>query len=179
VINCQSLLAKKTTFAVFIDENKPDIVVGSESWLSPSVNNHEVFPHDYIVHRKDRADNYGGVFVACRIDFVRHELPLDTTAEVVPCRIVFDGQQPLYIDPQIEVFLIYKNCAKFLTLQFVITLMILFGWPVTSISLTLNGLPLVLPTQGTQYPYVRSFWIRSICTASLKLWIFLQESTTL
>ena len=65
VINCQSLLAKKTMFAVFIDENKPDIVVGSESWLSPSVNNHEVFPHDYIVHRKDRADNYGGVFVAC------------------------------------------------------------------------------------------------------------------
>ena len=69
--------------AVFIDENKPDIVVGSESWLSPSVNNHEVFPHDYIVHRKDRADNYGGVFVACRSDFVCHELPLDTLAEVV------------------------------------------------------------------------------------------------
>jgi len=30
-----NLLAKKTTFTIFIDENKPDIVVGSESWLSP------------------------------------------------------------------------------------------------------------------------------------------------
>ena len=43
--------------------------------------------------KKDKADNYGGVFVACAC----HELPLDTIAKVVACRIAFDGQQPLII----------------------------------------------------------------------------------
>ena len=69
------------------------VSIGKQSW---SISTQW---HDYIVHRKDRADNYGGVFVACicSSDFVCHELPLDTTAEVVACRIVFNGQHPLII----------------------------------------------------------------------------------
>ena len=44
VINCQSLVARKATFAVFIDHCKPDFIAGNESWLSPSIINQEVFP---------------------------------------------------------------------------------------------------------------------------------------
>jgi len=85
-----------------------------------------------------------------RSDFVCHELPLDTTTEAVAVVIVSDGQQPLiicslYKPPDRSV----SNWTEFLTVSFVITLMILFGWPATSISLTLNALPVVLPTQGT------------------------------
>ena len=49
--------------------------------------------------RKDRAHKRGRVFVACRNDFVCHELSLDTTAEIVACKLFFDGHQPLIICP--------------------------------------------------------------------------------
>ena len=42
VINCQSLKSKKAEFGEFIDTHSPDVIFGSESWLSPSIHTSEI-----------------------------------------------------------------------------------------------------------------------------------------
>ena len=63
VINCQSISAKKASFASLVEQYKP---AGTESWPSPTTPNYENFLHDYNISRKDKADGYGGVFIASR-----------------------------------------------------------------------------------------------------------------
>ena len=50
----------------FIFTHKPHIIVGTETWLSPNVNNNEVISPEWIynIYRKDRPDSYGGVMIA-------------------------------------------------------------------------------------------------------------------
>jgi len=58
-LNIQSILSKQASFDVLLDEYNPDIVAVSETWLSPEILIHELFPEGYHVFRKDRADGYG------------------------------------------------------------------------------------------------------------------------
>ena len=87
VMNCQSIKNKKVAFSVFVDEHKLNIIIGSESWISPAVYSSELFPANYIVFRKDREDGYGGVFILCSRRLFSENLPLTTTYEVVVCCI--------------------------------------------------------------------------------------------
>ena len=59
---------KKAYLHAFIDENKPDIVIGTESKLDSSCKNAEIFPDGYKsnVIRHDRNSNGGGVFIIAR-----------------------------------------------------------------------------------------------------------------
>ena len=41
------------------------MIVGTESWLNPSVKSSEIFAPQFEVFRQDRSDGYGGVFLAC------------------------------------------------------------------------------------------------------------------
>ena len=43
-INCQSLPAKKEPFLCLIDQHKPDIIIGTESWLTSQHTDNECFP---------------------------------------------------------------------------------------------------------------------------------------
>ena len=47
-----------------VDSVKPDIIVGTESWLRPDIMNSEIFPSNYTVYRRDRDTSGGGVFIA-------------------------------------------------------------------------------------------------------------------
>ena len=58
VVNCQSIQAKKCSFISLIYRYIPDIVVGTESWLTPAVISSEIFPNDYNIYRHDRPDGY-------------------------------------------------------------------------------------------------------------------------
>lgn len=49
---------------VMVDSVKPDIIVGTESWLRPDIMNSEIFPSNYTVYRRDRDTSGGGVFIA-------------------------------------------------------------------------------------------------------------------
>ena len=70
-INCQSVSAKKGKFLTVIEDENPDIVVGTESWLTPNLYSGEIFPQQYQVFRKDRkSDAHGGVFIATKLDLV-------------------------------------------------------------------------------------------------------------
>ena len=62
-INFQSVCAKEEELWCLIDAAKPDFIIGSETWLKPDISDSEIFPPDYHVYRKDRADGYGGVLL--------------------------------------------------------------------------------------------------------------------
>ena len=54
-----------------IEVKNPDIVVGTESWLTPNHYSGEIFPQQYQVFRKDRkSDAHGRVFIATKLDLV-------------------------------------------------------------------------------------------------------------
>ena len=62
-VNCRSICNKILEFCNAIDTYNPDVVIGTEQWLSEQINNAEVFRDDYITFRRDRCTQGGGVFV--------------------------------------------------------------------------------------------------------------------
>ena len=93
VVNCQSLVAKKASFLNLLNARHPDIVFRCESWLNASISNSEIFPPNHTVYRQDRADGYGGVFLACRDNLITHEVTLtNTNCELIVCQVQFSNQ---------------------------------------------------------------------------------------
>ena len=58
--------------------------------------NYEIFSQDYNTFHKDRADGYGGVFIASRNHVVSYELPLDTSCELIVCKIITDDKPLIF-----------------------------------------------------------------------------------
>ena len=86
VVNCRSVRNKIADLAVVINEYKPDIVLGNESWLKSDINSSEIFPENYKVYRKDRDNNSrgGGVFQAVKNDLiVTHRSEWDSDCEII------------------------------------------------------------------------------------------------
>ena len=65
-INFQSICNKIPNLRELIHTQHPDIIIGTETWLTPDVTNNEIIPPDlsYIIYRKDRCDGYGGIMIA-------------------------------------------------------------------------------------------------------------------
>ena len=53
-INFQSIKAKREAFWNLLESSKPDIILGCETWLKPTITNHEIIPPGYDGYRKDR-----------------------------------------------------------------------------------------------------------------------------
>ena len=53
-VNCQSIVNKKEEIDHLLYSTKTDIIVGTESWLTPDIKGHEVSPPDFPVYRRDR-----------------------------------------------------------------------------------------------------------------------------
>ena len=94
-INFQSIKAKKETFWNLIESSKPDIILGCETWLKPTISNQEIAPPGYHVYRRDRDDDYGGVMVAIKSGFGSSEINLDFHSELVAVQV--EGKSPLII----------------------------------------------------------------------------------
>ena len=84
-VNCQSIKNKVADIAAIVDQYKPDIILGNESWLYPDIKSREIFPDNYNIYRKDRiSDNHGGVFQAVKKDIiVTHRDDLNTDCEII------------------------------------------------------------------------------------------------
>ena len=84
-VNCQSIKNKVADIAAIVDQYKPDIILGNESWLYPDIESSEIFPDNYNIYRKDRiSDNHGGVFQAVKKDIiVTHRDDLNTDCEII------------------------------------------------------------------------------------------------
>ena len=48
VINFQSIISKRAAFLNLIDDHHPDIIFGTETWLSPTISTAEFLPADYM-----------------------------------------------------------------------------------------------------------------------------------
>lgn len=97
-LNCQSLVGKRESFWNLIDIHKPSIIFGQESWLKPSISSSEVFPSEYIAYHHNRADGYGGVFIACHNSLTLYELDTSTAScELVSCQIKLINNSSLIV----------------------------------------------------------------------------------
>ena len=86
VINFESIKNKVASLAAFLEiQNYPDVIIGTETWLNPSVGSGDIFPPCYTVIRKDRQDSYGGVLLALKKNNLvsAHRIDMDTNCEIV------------------------------------------------------------------------------------------------
>lgn len=103
-LNFQSLKNKKPELDFLIDSINPDIVIGTETWLDPSVSSYEFFPaNHFTVYRKDRQPNkkgqsHGGVLIAVRNEFQSSEVKeLQTNCEIVWVELTIQNTRKLLI----------------------------------------------------------------------------------
>ena len=115
VLNCQSLKNKPEQLQNMVDTMKPDIVIGTESWLIPEdkekgILSSEVFPEGYkmTVARRDRQDipSYsnkpeargGGTFIIIKDDMTGiRQNHLETDCEIVWTKVELCGHKSAYI----------------------------------------------------------------------------------
>ena len=84
---------------LFLQNVKPHIIIGTETWLSRDILDSEIIPDEfnYTIYRKDRIDGYGGVLIAVTKDILSNSLPeLDTSCEIIWCKIHLVGIKDLY-----------------------------------------------------------------------------------
>jgi hypothetical protein len=91
-VNCRSICNKTLEFWNLIDTYNPDVVIGTESWLSEEINNPEVFRDDYIIFRRDRYSRGGGVFIGVKNYIDCRELWADEDFEIIAIEI--KGRSP-------------------------------------------------------------------------------------
>lgn len=70
VINFQGIWGKKELFAQCLLDCKADIVIGSETFLDPSIKNCEVLPPGFTAYRIDRNDGWGGAIIICKSSLI-------------------------------------------------------------------------------------------------------------
>ena len=82
-------MGKKSVLDNLIHEYKPDVIVGIESWLKPTIPSSEIFSSCFEVFRRDRLYGFRGVFLACSRNFCWQSVPIKTSCnvEVVGCQL--------------------------------------------------------------------------------------------
>ena len=98
LLNCRSIRSeeKSREFNMFVREHNPDIILGTESWLSHDISDAEVFPKNYVTYRKDRSDRTGGgVFICVRDNIIsyKEDWNSDGKCEAVWCRLEDKNQK--------------------------------------------------------------------------------------
>ncbi|XP_076434604.1 uncharacterized protein LOC143274619 [Babylonia areolata] len=80
-VNCYSIVGKVAEFSNLVQAIRPDIIVGTESWLTQYHKNAEIFPRGFAIYRRDRPpgewgkESGGGVFILVSEDLTSHEMP--------------------------------------------------------------------------------------------------------
>ena len=99
-VNCCSVVGKTAELHYLAQSIKPDVILGTESWLSSYHHNAEIFPKGYSIFRKDRPDNIqgGGVFIAVAEEFTTSEEPeLITHCEILWVKLKLKGRRNLLV----------------------------------------------------------------------------------
>ena len=66
VINFQSIRNKINEIEVLLDSINPDVIIGTDSWISYEIFSTEVLPNTYNVVRRDREDSKDVVLIAVK-----------------------------------------------------------------------------------------------------------------
>ena len=97
-VNFRSVVGKRAEIANLVDSTKPDIVIGTETWLDQTISNSEFFPPQFRIYRKDRSRAGGGVLIAVREDLQSTTVPeLDTNCEMVWIKLFTRNQRHIHI----------------------------------------------------------------------------------
>ena len=107
-VNCRSIRDKTSEFKATLNYTKPDIVIGTESWLkgikpgqNPSkdaIKSSEIFPENYTSFRNDRGTLGGGVFILVQNNIIATEQPQYVTdCEIDWVKIKLKNQKDLLI----------------------------------------------------------------------------------
>ena len=101
VLNCQSIVNKKSPFELMCETIGADIVISTESWLNKNHLNTEFFPDHYSVYRKDRSKGKGGgvfILVHKRLQSMEPpEITTDSDCEMLWTQITVQGTSSLYV----------------------------------------------------------------------------------
>lgn len=100
VINCRSIVNKRAEIANLIDSTHVDVIVGTESWLTPEIQDSEVCPPGYNMFRKDRAQGRGGgVLILISKDYISSDpgIPVPNDVEMVWAQVQEVGSKALNI----------------------------------------------------------------------------------
>ena len=95
MINFGSLIShdKHLQLCQFIETYKPDVILGYETKLEPSIQSSSIFPDEYTMsqqNRKDRAYGGGGVLIAVRGNIIVAERLSPADCEIVWTKIFHD-----------------------------------------------------------------------------------------
>ena len=100
-INFQSIKKNKHLGHNILDSLKPDIVIGIETLLDPSIKVAEAFSDEYEVYRRDRKGQQGwGVLLAISKNFISDEvdeLHADNDCEIIWAKLEIKDSKTLYI----------------------------------------------------------------------------------
>ena len=101
-INVQGIkgLDKRAEFHAFVNHEKPDIIIGTESHLDESYTNSDIFPEGYRTNvvRKDRNSHGGGVFIAAKDLFNVTPVELNNKdCPLILAKIQAPGEKPLLV----------------------------------------------------------------------------------
>lgn len=97
-VNFQSIKSKQGLVKNLVESTKPDIVLGTETWIDSSVKDTQIFPPNYTIYRNDRNMKGGGVLIAINHDHLNTPVPeLQTNCEIVWAKISLAGSKDLYL----------------------------------------------------------------------------------
>jgi len=97
-INCRSVCNKSIELRNLLETTKAEIIIGTESWLNPSIQSSEIFSSNMNVFRKDRSSKGGGVFIAVSDKLIASlQTQLDTDCEIIWVKIEISGSKSSYI----------------------------------------------------------------------------------
>ena len=91
---------KCENIATLVETVCPDIILGTETWLSPDISFSEILDEclGYEVHRNDRPDNpYEGVLIAAKKDLELHDIQCSKDLELISGTVKISKQKKMVI----------------------------------------------------------------------------------
>ena len=80
-----------------MSDQKADIVIGTETWLSDDIKNSELLLDEYDIFRRDRPTRGGGVLIAARKSLGCEQISQSKDSETIFCKIKLKNRKPLII----------------------------------------------------------------------------------
>jgi hypothetical protein len=99
-INFQSVKKKGRLLESIIATTEPDIIIGTETWLSDNIHSEEIISPElnYDVYRRDRhTDAHGGVMIAARRELMFSNVTKSETLELISGTIKLRNQTPVIL----------------------------------------------------------------------------------
>ena len=99
-INFQSLRKKGNLLEALIESSKPDIILGTETWLDSGIKSSEILPPylNYDIERRDRpSDSHGGVLIAARNELLLSNITRSKNLELISGTITIEGEKKMKI----------------------------------------------------------------------------------